>query len=350
MDPKTESSPQLKRKDRGDPQTDELKSVKIRSSLPQSTEIQKRRYRSGTSGTRMQNLLTEAEGTFEILETHRTLSNVPDQSVIVHSTNCLAIWGPSFASALKHKYPVAEKVYTRHCNSFVPANSSWPKKEGLVGTSLLIPPQKEKEGTPKVWIACLFASYSYGNQSDKKPGKDNPADITSQTRTALEQLQRQLKTIEEGMYEVRAVQPSPTGPILHHLHFYEFERSKQNESSDTPQEQKHSSYDGTHAEDTFRHQTNQDYKVRSRGKDQHAATPAAIRETKCHGAEACIDVLPPSMCIYSPRINGGNFDVPWDVTQRMIGDIFGAWQGKWFILSARDAKSKMGLVRNRKSR
>jgi ADP-ribose 1''-phosphate phosphatase len=68
--------------------------------------------------------------------------------------------------------------------------------EELMGSCLLISPQTEdsKAIGKEVYIACLFTSHGYGrkNTKTKNPGLSKKADVIAATKTALEDLRKQL--------------------------------------------------------------------------------------------------------------------------------------------------------------
>lgn len=110
----------------------------------------------------------------------------PKNAVLIHSVNCAGEWGSGVALALAKKFPAAFKVYQEECQK---------SPEALLGTCSLIRPQDGKEAECH-WIACLFVSESYGRKTKTKPGKAKPADITKYTKTALEDLRRELETYQ----------------------------------------------------------------------------------------------------------------------------------------------------------
>jgi ADP-ribose 1''-phosphate phosphatase len=65
-----------------------------------------------------------------------------------------------------------------------------------MGTCLLISPQAEDSEVigKEVYIACLFTSHGYGkkNTKTKNPGLSKKTDVIAATKTALEDLRKQL--------------------------------------------------------------------------------------------------------------------------------------------------------------
>ncbi|KAK5077370.1 ADP-ribose 1''-phosphate phosphatase [Exophiala xenobiotica] len=266
-----QSSQPLKRKDRdNDLATTESEPDKKHS----------RKTRSTTTESK-EDILPAPRSKFEFQETHRTICNLPDNSILVHATNCVGTWGAGFAKAVKAQYPVADKVYVRHCDSFqgTTATKAGLAGAGLLGTCLLIPPQREGQGTPAVWIACLFTSYSYGKR------KDRPEKILAQTKSALGDLRVQLDGIKQGKWLCEAKtkdQDIHAGSNLRRL-----KRLNDEESSDA-----------------------------TANEPGISSLPLAL----------------PDMCIYSPKFNAGNFRVPWEDTMRSVEDIFSTWDGHWYLL------------------
>jgi len=220
-------------------------------------------------------LLLAPASQLKLHDTSHTISNLPDRSILVHATNCVGKWGAGFAKAVKQQYLVADRVYVQHCDSFGGAEA---KKERLLGTSLLIPPQPEREGAPAVWIACLFTSYAYGKK------KDRPEEIMAQTKTALEHLRVQLEGIKEGKWTIRMRTEDDDigGSGLRFLRPLEDEYEEPNDAT--------------------------------------------------AGKLSTLPLTTPDMRIYSPRFNAGNFKVPWEDTMHSVEEIFGVWSGQWYLL------------------
>lgn len=240
---------------------------------------------------------------FQIQKSHLTIADVPDNAIIVHSTNCVGKWGPKFALALKAKFPKAFEVYERHCRSFVPVSPDnvpgHPKKDGLLETCLLIPPQK---GKGKVWIACLFTSYSYGskNASTGNPGKDSQTTILRQTKTAVAHLRQQIEAVDEGGCEVQVIP-----------HLYEPKVTKGSQPIDNVVTREH---------------------VRPQDEDQKSDVDRI--------GEQGTKTPPPPKLIFSPMINAGNFKVPWEMTKGAIETLFRGWDGEWHLLAPPKTKAR----------
>lgn len=137
---------------------------------------------------------------FEIIQSDTELTRVPDQTVVVHSTNCFGNWGAGFALALHEFLPAADKVYKDFCDDQRPDPDQWPARDKTVGRCLLIPPQKadSQANGQQIWVACLFTSYGYGRPTKKKAGKDNKSKIVQQTKAALDDLYAQLDAYGES--------------------------------------------------------------------------------------------------------------------------------------------------------
>jgi ADP-ribose 1''-phosphate phosphatase len=127
----------------------------------------------------------------------------PDNSIVIHSVNCLGEWGSGVALALAKALPDAFEVYRNECKRQT-------SPESLLGQVLLIPPQKgdydltpAADGSglprrPRRWVCCLFVSEGYGRATKTKPGKAKPADIIRHTRRALELFRNVLSTGKMG--------------------------------------------------------------------------------------------------------------------------------------------------------
>lgn len=111
----------------------------------------------------------------------------PNNSIVIHSVNCLGEWGSGVALALKNVLPGAYKVYRDYCRK----NSA----DTLLGFNFLIRPQEgdydltpAADGPPtkpRIWVYCLFVSEGYGRRTKTKPGRSKPADIYKHTKKAL---------------------------------------------------------------------------------------------------------------------------------------------------------------------
>jgi ADP-ribose 1''-phosphate phosphatase len=98
-------------------------------------------------------------------------ASAPQRCILVHACNTLGSWGSGIAAAFKTHYPEAYQVYNETCIE---------KGDDLLGTCLLIP-------TGERDIACLFTSRRFGRAVDP------PKMILQSTRSAVEDLQRQIK-------------------------------------------------------------------------------------------------------------------------------------------------------------
>jgi len=123
------------------------------------------------------------------------LHSLPANAYLVHSTNCLGIWGAGIAQQLADMFPAACSTYKAFCLETKDGTTPWPSRS-LAGRALIIPPQQADvaAGAPRVHIVCLFTSYGYGstNKATGKPGKDTTAKILEQTDRALEEFRSQL--------------------------------------------------------------------------------------------------------------------------------------------------------------
>ncbi|GAD91648.1 phosphatase, putative [Paecilomyces variotii No. 5] len=152
-------------------------------------------------------MLTEIEG---------DLFDAPDGAVLIHSCNCMGNWGKGIARGFKEKYPAAFEIYRVHCKNHLTKREYATLSDRTVqlpeGTALVIPPQ-EKDYLPrqsrgrkrgqnaasvqtgskkKHWIVCLFTSLRPGHNLSA------PEIILENTRTALEDMERQLLTLRDS--------------------------------------------------------------------------------------------------------------------------------------------------------
>jgi len=120
----------------------------------------------------------------------------PPGSVLIHSCNCLGIWGKGIAEAFRKEYPAAFKVYKSHCNKA-------KEPADLRGTALLIPPSGGPvEKSKDHFIGCLFTSVNHGSRKCKPPR------ILEATQTSMVQLLDQIAEIpkQRDIIEVRMPQ------------------------------------------------------------------------------------------------------------------------------------------------
>lgn len=131
----------------------------------------------------------------DITEPHLTLTyekaslfDSDAATVLCHATNAQGSWGAGIAAAFKKSYPAAFKIYATHC-------SKWDSSS-LLGTTLLIPPQKKSatkaEREAGHWIGCLFTSEKKGK------GKGSKESILAATTEAVEDLVRQVRAVNEA--------------------------------------------------------------------------------------------------------------------------------------------------------
>lgn len=109
-------------------------------------------------------------------------------TILCHATNAQGSWGAGIAAAFKKSYPAAFKIYATHC-------SKWDSSS-LLGTTLLIPPQKKSatkaEREADHWIGCLFTSEKKGKSKGSKES------ILAATTEAVEDLVRQVRAVNEA--------------------------------------------------------------------------------------------------------------------------------------------------------
>ena len=93
------------------------------------------------------------------------LFSADENSIFVHSCNCVGSWGKGIAAEFKKRFPEHYAAYNKHCKSHKPGD--------ILGTALLLGPHlpgiKDKR-----WVGCLFTR--------PKPGKA-PASKAEEDRT-----------------------------------------------------------------------------------------------------------------------------------------------------------------------
>ncbi|KAF2279061.1 uncharacterized protein EI97DRAFT_226615 [Westerdykella ornata] len=137
---------------------------------------------------------TEVPSSTKLSLTHlkRDIFSAPAGSVLIHACNAQGSWGSGIALAFRNSYPSAYQVYRSHC-----LTRHNPRTNPVrTGTCLLIPPCETKAGIPAHWIACLFTSAKYGK------AKDPPSVILRNTKAAMKDLLRQVKTRMEAGKEL----------------------------------------------------------------------------------------------------------------------------------------------------
>ena len=289
--------------------------------------------------TRFQSLTTSAvsaqsESSFHFAPTSHSLSTIPPPSILVHSTNCFGEWGAGVALAIHKLFPEADKVYKSHCDSYRPRENAWPSKAGLLGTALLIPPQKgdiksngsgqDKNGMENgVWIACLFTSYGYGRPSKRKAGVDCKADIRSQTVGALKDLRRLVGLLQRGEYEV--VDEDGVGRIFK-------ENSENSKKRKRSREDEGIEDEGIKDEGSDGDGKGETESVESRDKLRNTA------EIQASGTVVTVELEREStqklqLDIHSPLFNSGSFGIKWEETKGVIEEIFKDWNGSWYVIS-----------------
>ncbi|RYP63758.1 hypothetical protein DL770_009305 [Monosporascus sp. CRB-9-2] len=125
---------------------------------------------------------------YEFGEERRDLRDLPAGVYVVHSTNCLGVWGAGIAQEIRDIFPAAYGRYKGFCDDFEREPGSTHASRRLAGQCLIIPPQQEDvdSGSPAISIVCLFTSYGYGRKTATKPGRDPKRLIQEQTTRALE--------------------------------------------------------------------------------------------------------------------------------------------------------------------
>ena len=108
----------------------------------------------------------------------------PPGSVIVHSCNCIGVWGRGFAKTLADLYPEQYDEYRDHCKSANQKTRAQSFKPQLRGTALLCEPPASKDRRNHA-VGCLFVK--------AKPGPtpsygDNRQQILAHTKTSFEDL------------------------------------------------------------------------------------------------------------------------------------------------------------------
>ncbi|OTA61936.1 hypothetical protein K449DRAFT_444875 [Hypoxylon sp. EC38] len=130
-----------------------------------------------------------------------TVHDIPPNTILLVLTNCQGEWpSEGFGAFLRGHFPAAYGRYRAICQEHE-SLSNQPKKD-LVGTCQIIPPLSvdiAERSVPRVYIACLFASFGDGHRnwfSLGKPGRDGKAKVLAQTDSALAHLKELL--VEEG--------------------------------------------------------------------------------------------------------------------------------------------------------
>ena len=154
---------------------------------------------------------SDSRGTFKVADVACPIRQIPAGSYLVHSTNCLSIWGAGFAAQMSYMFPAAYERYRAFCTEArLDPSDRWPPPS-LAGKCLVIPPQEADVamGAPSVSVVCLFTSYGYGrpNKAIGKPGLDRRGKILDQTVMALGDFRRQL--------EVRRAEGQATDVVIY---------------------------------------------------------------------------------------------------------------------------------------
>lgn len=82
-------------------------------------------------------------------------------SIIAHQVNCMGVMGSGVAAQVKKRYPEAYQAYKDFCTAHK------GDRRGMLGTAQLCPVSWLPDGTPRIFIANLFAQFDYG----REPGK-----------------------------------------------------------------------------------------------------------------------------------------------------------------------------------
>lgn len=77
-------------------------------------------------------------------------------SIIAHQVNCMGVMGSGVAAQIKKKYPIAYELYRKYCDE----NSL--HRIGMLGELQLCPVSTNPDGTPRIYVANMFAQYDYG--------------------------------------------------------------------------------------------------------------------------------------------------------------------------------------------
>lgn len=76
--------------------------------------------------------------------------------VIAHQVNCMGVMGSGVALQVKKRYPEAYRLYKDYCD----ANKN--NRISMLGTVQFCPVSLNPDGTPRIYVANLFAQYDYG--------------------------------------------------------------------------------------------------------------------------------------------------------------------------------------------
>ncbi|MCJ1284846.1 ADP-ribose 1''-phosphate phosphatase [Xylographa opegraphella] len=126
------------------------------------------------------------------METTGDIFAAPPNSVLIRMylvvlrLSVIGVWGSGVALEFKKRYPQAFEAYHEECNT----PSTEFHQKSLLGTALLIPPQKDdltSTADEGHWIACLFTSVDYGKKVS------SALVILESTKKAMADLQRKMK-------------------------------------------------------------------------------------------------------------------------------------------------------------
>lgn len=123
-----------------------------------------------------------------LVDRQGSLFDASPQAVLVHSCNCKGTWGGGIARAFKARYPGAFAIYYQHCRDT-------PNSQ-LLGTALLIPPQKGDAGSD--WVGCLFtrADPGFPKGLSKRQEEAEVQSTVRLTKQAFEALLREVASRE----------------------------------------------------------------------------------------------------------------------------------------------------------
>lgn len=95
------------------------------------------------------------------------LFTAPKGSILIHSANCVGLWGSGIAKQFALNFPESYKIYRAWCGE---------QSVLSIGTCLIIKPEKDYR------VACLFTSRGYGRYIDP------PDEIIENTKYAVADL------------------------------------------------------------------------------------------------------------------------------------------------------------------
>ena len=81
-------------------------------------------------------------------------------SIVAHQVNCFGTMGSGVASQVKQKYPDAYKEYKAFCDK------NKDSRIRMLGAVQMCPVSRFPDGSPRIYIANLFAQYNYGRDKN----------------------------------------------------------------------------------------------------------------------------------------------------------------------------------------